>query len=149
MALVGSRWSEGFGAENVILRNNTFDSVDCLGVGGGAAVSLQASSYGTMVRYPLINNILFDHNTFREMTGPAVAATAFTHLVFRNNIIVNEGKVPTAQSMRGSIQAENGKGLWIGGNTWMTGAGIQAPALYYDSGTTQDIIIGPANLLKP
>ena len=149
LALVGSRWSEGFGAENVILRNNTFDSADCLGVGGGAAVSLQASSYGTMVRYPLINNILFDHNTFREMTGPAVAATAFTHLVFRNNIIVNEGKVPTARSMRGSIQAENGKGLWIGGNTWTTGAGIQTPALYYDSGTTQDVIIGPANLLKP
>lgn len=36
IADMGSSWSEGFGARNVIVRHNTFDSSNCLGVGEGA-----------------------------------------------------------------------------------------------------------------
>lgn len=140
IADVGPNWSEGFGARNVIIHNNQFDSSNCIGAGDGAVVGMSAISGGSTTPYPLLENILFENNVFKEMTGPAIEATSFKNLIIRNNRIINSQKSPIALKMRGSIRAEFGSVLWVEGNDWTTQKGIDPPNLFYDAGTTPKIV---------
>jgi hypothetical protein len=140
IADVGPSWSEGFGARNVVVRNNQFESSNCFGAGDGAVVGLGATSNGDTTHYPLLENILFENNGFKEMTGPAIEARSFKNLVIRNNSIINLEKAPITLKMRGSICAEFGSGLWVEGNEWTTQKGIASSSLFYDADTTQKIL---------
>lgn len=102
---------------------------------------------GSPSRYPLLENILFENNVFQEMTGPAIEAASFKNLVISNNTFINREKAPIAVKMRGSIRAELGSGLWVGGNEWTTQKGLASPSLFYDADTTQKIVC-QSNLLK-
>jgi hypothetical protein len=140
IADIGPSWSEGFGARNVIIRDNRFDSVNAIGSNDGAVIALSATSNGWVTPYPLVENVLLEHNTFREMPGPAIEAASFKNLVIRQNTIVNEAQAPLSLKMRGSIRAEKGSGLWIEANNWTTKHGIDAPGLFYDPATTSDMV---------
>jgi hypothetical protein len=139
IADVGSSWSEGFGARNVVVRNNFFDSSNCIGAGDGAVIAIGASCNGSPVYYPFLTDFVFEGNIFQEMTGPAIEASAFRDFVFRGNRIVNKDKAPTIEEMRGAIKVEHGSGLWIYDNDWVTGKGIDAPGLFADPGTAQRV----------
>ena len=140
LADVGPSWSEGFGAQNVVIRNNQFDSSNSIGAWDGAAVGIRATSNGIVTQYPLLENILLEGNIFKEMTGPAIEAASFNNLVIRNNKFINKEKAPIALKMRGSIQAVFGSGLWVEGNDWTTQNGIDPPSLLYDAETTKKIV---------
>jgi hypothetical protein len=88
-----------------------FESSNWIGAGDGAIVGLGATSDGDITRYPLLENILFENNGFKETTGPAVEARSFKNLVIRNNSIINPEKAPTTLKMRGSVCAELGSCL--------------------------------------
>jgi len=136
---VDPRWSEGFGARNIIVRDNKFESLNPAGAAGGAVVYLRAIVNGSPTNYHLLENFLFENNVFQEMTGPAFDAASFNNLVIRNNSFINREKAPIALKRRGAIHAEHGSGLWVEGNTWMTQNGIASPDLSYDPDTTQKL----------
>jgi hypothetical protein len=140
VADVGPSWSEGFGAQNVIIRNNQFESSNSMGAGHGAVVDLSATSGGSTTHYPLLEDILFENNVFREMTGFAIQATSFKNLVIRQNSFINRQKAPVVLKMRGAIRAELGSGLWVEGNEWTTQNGMASPSLSYDAETTRQIV---------
>lgn len=140
-------WSEGFGACNVIIRGNKFESSNSIGAGDGPVIELGATVRGTNTAYPLLDGVLLEKNEFTEMAGPAIEASSFKNLVIRNNIVTNREKAPVAEKMRGSIRAELGTGLWVEGNVWTTQKGIEAPSLFYDADTTHSIVCR-ANELK-
>jgi hypothetical protein len=133
-------WAEGFGARNVIVRNNTFESSNPAGTHGGAAVYVSADIDGTPSHYPLLENLLLENNRFQEMTGLAIEARSFKNLVIHNNSFINLEKAPTALKMRSSIRAEFGSGLWVEGNEWTTQKGLASPSLFYDPDTTSKIV---------
>jgi hypothetical protein len=121
-------WSEGFGARNVVVRGNSFESCNPKGAGDGSSP------------YPLLDGILFEKNQFEETPGPAITATSFRNLIIQNNIVVNNDKSTLAEKMRGGIRAELGTGLWVEGNDWTTQRGIDPPNLFYDADTTRSIV---------
>jgi hypothetical protein len=41
-----------------------------------------------------LENVLFQNNLFKEMTGPALEATSFKNLVIRQNSFINREKAP-------------------------------------------------------
>ena len=133
-------WSEGFGARNVIVRGNKFDTCNCKGTGVGAIVELGAAVRRGSTAYPLIDGIVFDKNDFTESPGPTLSATSFKNLVFSNNSVTNRKQLSTAEPMRGGIRVELGGGLWVDGNTWSTQAGFDTPKLFYDADTTRTIV---------
>jgi hypothetical protein len=139
IADVGSSWSEGFGARNVIVRNNQFESENCLGTGDGAVIGIGADDNGEVTHYPLLQDILFEDNVFKEMPGPAIEATSFKNLIFRNNEVINIEKAPVVLQMRGAVRAELGSGLSVESNSWTTQKGIPAPGLFYDPQTTSQV----------
>jgi hypothetical protein len=140
LADVDPSWSEGFGARNIIFRDNKFEASNPAGVHDGVAVYVTASINGSASSYPLIENILFEKNVFKEMTGPAIEATSFKNLVLRQNTFINHSKAPVVSKLRGAIHAELGRGLWLEGNKWMTENGLPKPATLYDPETTQSIV---------
>ena len=142
IADVGSSWSEGFGARNVVIRNNLFDSSNCIGAGDGAAIAIGATCNGSPTYYPFLTDFLFEGNVFREVTGPVIEASAFQDLVFRGNRIINIEKGPTIEKIRGAIKLEHGNGVWIYDNDWKTQKGIDAPGLFADPGTVQRVFVG-------
>jgi len=111
IADVNRSWSEGFGARNVIVRDNKFESLNCNGAQDGAAVYMSATINDTPSHYPLLGNLLFENNVFSEMTGPAIEAASFKDVIIRNNRFINRETVPINLKMRGSIRAELGSGL--------------------------------------
>lgn len=133
-------WGEGFGARNVIVRNNTFESSNPAGAHDGAAVYVSADINNNPSHYPLLENLLLENNRFQETTGPAIEARSFKNLVIRDNSMINLEKALMVLKMRGSIRAELGSGLWVEGNEWTTQSGITSPSLLYDSDTTQKIV---------
>ncbi|MBV8969182.1 MAG: hypothetical protein JO331_09000 [Verrucomicrobia bacterium] len=137
---VGSSWSEGFGARNVIVRNNRFESPNCMGAGDGTVIGLGATVNGETTHYPLLENILFENNEFQEMTGPAITATSFKNLIVRINTFTNHEKAPIVLPMRGSLRAELGTGLWVEGNTWTTQTALASPTIFYDTDNTRTIV---------
>jgi len=133
-------WGEGFGARNVIVRNNTIESPNSCGAYNGAAVLVAAGVYGSATHYPLLQNLLLENNRFQETTGPMILAMSFQNLVIRNNTVINQGKAPIVLTMRGGICAELGNGLWAEGNIWTTEKNLVPPSLFYDPDTTQKVV---------
>jgi hypothetical protein len=140
IADVGSSWSEGFGARNVIVRNNQFESENCLGTDNGAVIGIGADNNGEITHYPLLQDILFENNVFKEMPGPAIEATSFKNLIFRNNDVINIETAAVVLKIRGAVRAELGSGLSVEGNNWTTRKGIPLPGLFYDPQTTSQVV---------
>jgi len=61
-------WEEGFGARNVIVRNNAFESSNCAGAHDGAAVYVSADINGSPSYYPLLENLLLENNQLGGFT---------------------------------------------------------------------------------
>ncbi|HZY38269.1 MAG TPA: hypothetical protein VFE53_16545 [Mucilaginibacter sp.] len=144
---VAQYWAGGFGAQNIIVRNNKFESINPAGEHKGSAIYVSADVNSNPSHYPLLQNLLLENNTFTEMTGPAVEAASFRNLVIRQNTFINREKAPIALKMRGAIRAELGSGLWVEGNNWTTKNGFDPPAIFYDAETTKNIVCS-GNLLK-
>ena len=72
-------------------------------------MGLGATSNGDTTHYPLLENILFENNGFKETTGPAVEAGSFKNLVIRNNSI-------SASDADGTIRASGDVDKGVPGN---------------------------------
>jgi hypothetical protein len=149
LADVGGSWKEGFGAQNVIIRNSQFESSNSIGASDGAVVGIEANNNDSPTPYPLLQNFLFENNLFKEMTGPAIQAASFKNLVIRQNKFINVDKAPLVLPMRGSIRAELGGGLWVEGNEWTTQKGFASPNLAYDAETTTKVVCKTNQLNAP
>ncbi len=135
-----SSWNEGFGAQNIIIRNNQFMAENPAGAHDGAVVYVSADINGRPSYYPLLENILFEKNVLEETPGPAIEAASFKNLIIHNNRFINREKALIAFKMRGSIRAELGSGLWVEGNEWTTQNGNASPSIFFDAETTQNIV---------
>lgn len=138
---VDSNWDEGYGARNLILRNNTYDRPNSHLVGNGAVIFISATVNGHATGYPLLENIMFESNIFENFTGPIIDAKSFKNLVFQNNEIRQPGKVADATKTAGWIKAELGQGLWLEGNTWTYGSSQEPPHILYDRTTTKEVVV--------
>jgi hypothetical protein len=89
---------------------------------------MSATSGDSVSHYPLLENILFQNNLFKEMTGLALKAASFKNLVICQNSFINGEKAPITLKMRGTIRAQLGNGLWVEGNEWTPQNGSRHPA---------------------
>ena len=140
-------WAEGFGAQNVIIRNNQFNSENSIGRHEGAAIYISADVNGSHSHYHLMKDILLENNTIQEMTGPAVEAFSFQNLIIRNNKIINRELLPLVLETRGAIRTEDGGGLCVIGNQWDTRNEIAEPSILFDAETSENIMCR-GNVLK-
>ena len=134
-----NHWSEGYGVSNVVVRNNVFDYVN---PSGRPAAHRQRSIYtGIYLKtdpsldttsYPIIRDVLFVGNEFRESTGVAAYLTSIRNVTFRDNLFTDA--VPRKHELpyRAQFYLENAHGAKILNNTWIESACVKAPGVEWD-----------------
>lgn len=133
---------EGFGASDLVLRNNRIEDCNRMASPGTHAIRLGASGIAASVRpYPALRNISLEGNRFVGLRGGAISLDAWQNITVKNNLFACAASslVPP-----GTILAQNGSGLTLVGNQWnMVSPG--AGDLRYDSDTVTDLTVSSNN----
>ena len=150
-----NNWSEGYGVSNVVVRKNIFDSVN---PAGRPASHRQRSVYSGIymktdpstdtTSYPIISDVLFEGNEFRESTGVIAYLTSIKNVTFRDNTFID--KVPREKELdyRSQFYLENARNAKIVNNKWIKSACVKTPGIEWDPGTCENVIVSGNSLVN-
>ena len=145
---------EGPGAENVIVRNNTFEGCGYGNYGTAAhtmgCVNITANVPQGLTSAPVNKNVLFDGNTVADTPGLAIFISSASGITISNNVIINSntlgafppwygsaiGLVP-----HGSIMVTKASNVLLTDNLQLVNAQQQETGIYVDPQTTTGITV--------
>lgn len=140
-------WSEGYGASNILIRNNVFENVNPIGAYQNEkqpviymSVYLQSDPSVEKTMYPILNNILIEKNTFINNPGVIANICSAGNVVIRDNKIINNVTRQNNLSFRGAIGAAYASDLKVINNTWIKSPYNPNPGIFADIETTKDIV---------
>lgn len=82
------RWAEGYGINNVLVRNNYFDTCDT-SHWSMACIYLGCYLPDGRTDYAIFHDIFFENNTFINMPGAAIYLSSCSDISFSNNTLIN------------------------------------------------------------
>ena len=141
-------WSEGYGVSNVVVRNNIFDSVNPSGRPAShrqrsvySGIYLKTDPSAATTPYPIIRDVLFAGNEFRESTGVIAYLTSIKNVTFRDNTFSDT--VPRANELayRSQFYLENARDVRIVNNRWIKSACVKAPGVEWDPDTCENVVV--------
>ncbi len=154
---IGS-WCEGYGAQNILIRNNTFAN---LNTGNHHALQAAPMLYiGVFLKsdpseektaVPMLRNILLENNRFINFPGVLSYISSADNVVFKNNIIHNDLPSFLHPDRRGDITVDYSTNVFILGNQWQASASGDTPKLRIENSPISQIyysgnkLIGPQN----
>ncbi|QGQ98096.1 hypothetical protein EHS13_26015 [Paenibacillus psychroresistens] len=135
-------WAEGFGVNNVIIRNNIFDSTNVNTSFREKKPALYMSVYLPSGRsaYPIFNNILIENNTFKNFPGVSMFISSGKDIIVKGNSFINDARPEAVDKIRGGIYTEQSSDLTIINNKWIQSDQMKSYGLYYDKETTSNIV---------
>ncbi|HEY9248772.1 MAG TPA: right-handed parallel beta-helix repeat-containing protein, partial [Rariglobus sp.] len=141
--IVQPLWSEGKGAANVVVRNNTFENNNQDGDSGAASIWAGTSLPWGPTDIPLFKSLLFEGNRFLNSPGPVLSLNNCANVIVRDNRVDTTSLVANATATSAAIVTTRSAGLALGGNTWYD----YIPTAYdygvvYDPGTTSNLDAG-------
>ena len=151
-------WCEGYGVDNVVIRNCVFDTVnpsDSASKDGFArdiyfGVYIKQDPSTDQTYYPILKNILLEGNTFYNTYGLAAWIASTGNLIIRDNLFVNEKPRNNPLSYRGAFRLSYSSGTKIVNNTYIESANPMSPGVFYSpSSTTEILIAGNRTIPKP
>ena len=140
-------WSEGYGASNIVIRNNKFENVNPIGAYQNEkqpviymSVYLKSDPSVEKTMYPILNTILVEKNSFINNPGTIAYICSAGNVVIRDNRIVNTVSRIKNQLFRGAIGAAYATDVKIVNNTWVKSPYNARPGIFADIETTKDIV---------
>lgn len=100
-----SRWSEGHGVKNLIIRNNIIRHCD-RNAWQMAVIYMGVYLPDGRCDYPVFENILFDKNTIIDCPRLAFYLSSCKEVIVKNNIIINANQIPLDLPCYGSSTLE-------------------------------------------
>ena len=141
-------WCEGFGVDNVVVRNNSFDSCNQLGVKNWnferdifIGTYLKSDPSTRQTRYPIIKNILFEKNTFKDTFGMVATIGSAQNVVFSENVFSNRTKRENPRDYRNGFFVMSSSDVKIVGNKFEKSPLAPNPQVVYDSSDTEGIVV--------
>lgn len=139
-------WSEGYGAGNIAIRNNRFDSVNPRDVGNDGkardiylGVYLRTDPSTERTAYPILSDILFENNLFKDSFGLVAFISSAGNVTFRNNTFVN----PTARKKplpyRAGFHVTHSENVRIVGNRHIASPHVPDPGVSYAPDSVRDL----------
>lgn len=107
-------WMEGTGVDNLLIRNNTFDTCDVNN--WTALIEFVTNFNGSAIKGECFTNIAIENNTMIDFPSKMLQIRGVKNLKITGNVIKNPTEMKG--SKRGIIGAENFKNLLISDNTW-------------------------------
>ncbi len=141
-------WSEGYGVSNVVIRGNLFDNVNPSGSNAGhrqrsvyTGIYLRTDPSPDTTDYPIIRDILFENNTFRDTCGVIGYLTSVKNIIFRDNVF--EDPTPRRKELdyRAQFYLSNARDVKILNNTYIASPNVKAPGVEWDPLTCDRVLI--------
>ncbi|MCH5198824.1 MAG: hypothetical protein J1E34_07960 [Oscillospiraceae bacterium] len=118
--IIFESWMEGTGVENLMIRNNTFDTCDVNN--WTALIEFVTNLNGNRIKGECFKNIAVVDNEMIDFPSKLLQIRAVNSLTVSGNVIKNPSG--TKSSRRGVIGAENFKNLVIADNIWYKSANM-------------------------
>ena len=141
-------WSEGYGASNIVIRNNKFENVNPIGAYVNEkqpviymSVYLKSDPSVEKTLYPILNTILVEKNEFINNPGVIAYVCSAGNVVIRENVIRNTVPRIEMQKYRGAVGVSHAGDVKIINNTWVRTSHAPRPGVFTDDETTRDIEI--------
>ena len=142
-------WSEGFGVDNLLVRGCVFESTNRTDVkADGFARDIHIGIYRTtgertgQTMYPIMSNITFEKNTFKNAYGLVAFITSSGNVVFRENIIINDIPRKKPLPYRGSFLVKASTDTAIVNNIIVESKYVPNPGVYAEADTVKGLKIG-------
>jgi hypothetical protein len=142
-----TEWSEGFGVNNVVVRNCTFDSVSQSGATRQDRVHdiyfaayLRRDPSFEQTRYPIISNILFEDNIFKESSGLVALISSSGNVIFHRNTFINNTPRKEETPDRGAFYIHHSSNIKIINNTWVKSPYVTRAGVFVDKDTTKNLV---------
>lgn len=141
-------WSEGFGVDNLLVRGCVFESTNRTDVkADGFARDIHIGIYRTtgertgQTMYPIMSNITFEKNTFKNAYGLVAFITSSGNVVFRENIIINDIPRKKPLPYRGSFLVKASTDTAIVNNIIVESKYAPNPGVYAEADTVKGLKI--------
>ena len=142
-------WSEGFGVDNLLVRGCVFESTNRTDVkADGFARDIHIGIYRTtgertgQTMYPIMSNITFEKNTFKNAYGLVAFITSSGNVVFRENTIINDIPRKKPLPYRGSFLVKASTDTAIVNNIIVESKYVPNPGVYAEADTVKGLKIG-------
>jgi hypothetical protein len=140
--IVQPLWSEGTGASNVVVRNNTFENNNREGDSDGAAIWAGTSLPWGPTDVHLFNTLLFEGNRFFNSPGPILSLNNCSNVIARDNRIDYTHTPSNSTDRSCAFVVTRSDRLALGGNTWHDYiASAHDYGVVYDPATTTHLDI--------
>lgn len=136
-------WSEGYGATNVVIRGNVFDSVNRMGrYDFEGRPDIYVSTYRVVdpsmdkARYPLFRDILIENNRFIGTAGATIYLASAADVTIRGNRfdVATPSQLP--EPTRGGILIDCASDVSVIGNEWKVPPDAPgSPSVFFDPQT--------------
>ena len=140
-------WSEGYGASNIVIRNNIFDTVNPVDAkNDGKArdifigVYMKTDPSTERTSYPILSDILFENNTFRDSFGLIAFISSAGNVTFRNNTFLNPGSRLNPLPYRSAFFVTHAQNVKIVNNIWEASPNVPNPGVFIVPDTVQGVI---------
>lgn len=142
-------WSEGYGASNIVVKNCIFENANATagGKNDGFARDISLSVYlevdPSSVRkcYPILNNVLFENNTFINSCGLIAYANNTKNLIFKDNKIINENPRVVAHDYRGSFYFAHCENVAVVNNQFAKSPYMPKLGVYCEKNTVKNLVV--------
>ena len=140
-------WCEGFGVDNVVVRNCEFDTVNPSGAAHdgkvrdifmGAYIKTDPSPVSTY--YPIIQNVLFENNSFKDSFGLVAFISSARNVTFKGNTFANPSARNSENHYRGAFFITHSSNVNIVNNTYADSRQLKMPGVMYDRETCENIL---------
>ena len=141
-------WSEGFGVDNVLVKDCVFDTVNPQGVRyqGKArdiffGVYMRRDPSFEQTDYPVIRNILFANNRFKDSFGLIALISSANNIIFLDNTFENPTPRIDELPYRGAFYVNSASDIKILNNTWIKSPYVKNPGVFMDDDTAKGVLV--------
>ncbi len=141
-------WCEGYGVNNIVIRNNVFDTsnpIDERTMGYARdifmGVYLRTDPSKEQTTYPILSNILFEGNTFKDTFGMITTMGSTGNVTFHKNIFINETPRNSPLKYRGQFYMTHSSNVKIVNNKFLKSENTPNLGVWYESDSCKDIVV--------
>ncbi|WP_309380811.1 right-handed parallel beta-helix repeat-containing protein [Cerasicoccus frondis] len=144
------RWSEGFGVNNVTIRNNLFDHCNTMSRGyyeWGSydtverSATLYLRTYTMRSNYPIFQNVLIENNKFIHTPKELLFISSAHGVTVQGNVFQNPEPHLQASPLRGLIEVRQASDVAIIDNTWEASPHTPNAGILYDPNTVSGFFV--------
>lgn len=148
-------WCEGQGVDNVVVRNCSFDSSNPFGMPNNGyerdifmGVYLKRDPSTAQTNYPILKNILFENNRFKDSYGLVAFIASSGNVIFKDNIFENPTSRKLNKPYRGQFYVFSSSNIKIVNNTYVSTPNVKSPGVLADE-SAKGIVVEGNRIVEP